>query len=221
MINNKAQEMDIAQHVAHWASILKSEGCDLSVHLSDTCQDQWICSHGTDDCAEALPAIAMECKRYMQAGALQQTDKLTNWKGTDNMNKYTVQMINRLQSLGITLDDALALRRISMTLHRWHELECGTDHGHIEQDESTGKWYSVSWNSWTGKESRYRIADREKGALKRLDNVMSQYLDLAAYVQGDPRGCSLYIYCRNSPTLAMAKYGIESVYSSIGVAVYK
>jgi hypothetical protein len=26
-----------------------------------------------------------------------------------------------------------------MTLHRWHELECGTDNGCIERDETTGK----------------------------------------------------------------------------------
>ncbi len=41
------------------------------------------------------------------------------------MNKDTLQMLTRLQSLGISAEDALRLRRISMTLHRWHELECG------------------------------------------------------------------------------------------------
>lgn len=30
-----------------------------------------------------------------------------------------------LRSIGISQDDAESLRRISMTLHRWHELECG------------------------------------------------------------------------------------------------
>lgn len=35
--------------------------------------------------------------------------------------------------------DAAALRRISMTLTRWHELECGTDRGHVKRDEKTGK----------------------------------------------------------------------------------
>ena len=33
--------------------------------------------------------------------------------------------INRLQAAGFSYEDACALRRISMTLHRWHELECG------------------------------------------------------------------------------------------------
>ena len=36
-----------------------------------------------------------------------------------------------LQSLGFDLDEAIQLRRISMTLHRWHELECGNDQGAI------------------------------------------------------------------------------------------
>ena len=137
------------------------------------------------------------------------------------MNKQTIEMLNRVQDYGISLDDALALRRISMTLQRWHELECGDDTGHIEQDETSGKWYSVHWNAYTGKEYRYRIADREKGALKRLQVIMERYPDLAAYVQGDPRGAALYIYRRNDPMIADARYGIESVYSSIGVAVYK
>lgn len=128
-------------------------------------------------------------------------------------------MLTSLQGFGISLDDSLALRRISMTLHRWHELECGDDTGHIEQDETSGKWYSVRWNAYSGKEYRYRIADREKGALKRLNAIMARYTDLAAYVQGDPRGAALYIYRRNDPMLA--RYDIESVYSSIGCAVYK
>lgn len=47
------------------------------------------------------------------------------------MNRDTLQMFTRLHDAGITPSDALALRRISMTLHRWHELECGggNDHG--------------------------------------------------------------------------------------------
>ena len=33
--------------------------------------------------------------------------------------------VTRLTAIGIEFQDAVALRRISMTLHRWHELECG------------------------------------------------------------------------------------------------
>ena len=35
------------------------------------------------------------------------------------------RMFETLRELGMSYDDITALRRISMTLHRWHELECG------------------------------------------------------------------------------------------------
>jgi hypothetical protein len=37
------------------------------------------------------------------------------------------------------------------------------------------------------------LADRERGALKRLADIMSRYPALGHYVQGDPRGAPLYI----------------------------
>jgi hypothetical protein len=105
--------------------------------------------------------------------------------------------LNQVISCGILWDDAVALRRISMTLRRWHELECGTDAGHIERDEKTGK--PMFFNA----RSRYLqandprcwsiVPDRETGALKRLNKIMARYPDLTPYVQGDPRGCALYI----------------------------
>jgi len=87
------------------------------------------------------------------------------------------------------------LYRIAKTLHRWHELECGTEHGLIERDESTGKVtlrqaYRVN-GAWT--ETKRPYPDRETGALKRLGRIMSEYPELRSYVQGDPRGCALYI----------------------------
>ena len=110
-----------------------------------------------------------------------------------------------LESLGFTQDEAQALRRISMTLHRWHEMECGIDGGCVERDEETGKAY---WHhSNTGR--RFPIADRETGALKRLAAIIGQRNGRPAivagrlnaapagqvsfYVQSDPRGAALYI----------------------------
>lgn len=97
--------------------------------------------------------------------------------------------IPQLISLGITNDDAKALCRIAVQLHRWHELECGVDGGGVERDEATGRcyWYS----SYTGR--RTPTADRETGALKRLAALMSRYQPLAYYVQGDPRGAAVYV----------------------------
>ena len=129
------------------------------------------------------------------------------------MNHDTHETLSRLERAGISSQDALALRRISMNLHRWHEGECGLDHGCIERDEGTGKTYWLNSNTGT----RSPIADRETGALKRLATIMARYPEYAGYVQRDPRGASLYIVHNNDvPTGA----DIHSYYSR-GIAVYR
>lgn len=127
----------------------------------------------------------------------------------------TEHMLNRLTSLGISRADAEALRRISMTLHRWHELECGTDIGAIERDEQTGRphWRHANING----RSYYPIPDREEGAKKRLAKIMAKYPTLSAYIQGDPRGASLYIL---RPGDVPEGEQAESYYTR-GIAVYR
>lgn len=97
--------------------------------------------------------------------------------------------ISTLMQIGISRDDAIRLRRDAMMLHRWHELECGIGNGCVERDETTGKTYWL--NSMTGRRSK--IADRETPALNRIKAIVSRYPTLGYYVQGDPRGASLYI----------------------------
>lgn len=97
--------------------------------------------------------------------------------------------LDSMERLAIDYDTAHTLRRIAMTLHRWHEKECGDGYGCIERDETTGKAYWL--NSMTGR--RYAIADRETGAKKRLAKIASGFPALWFYVQGDPRGCALYV----------------------------
>jgi hypothetical protein len=97
--------------------------------------------------------------------------------------------ISQVRSLGIDVDDAWALRRISMTLHRWHEHECN---GAIQRDGDRGDGLPF-WHSTYDGRKLYRAPDRERGALKRLAIIMARYPDLKPYVQGDPRGCALYI----------------------------
>jgi hypothetical protein len=105
--------------------------------------------------------------------------------------------LDQIMRCGIAEDDARALRRISMTLHRWHELECGTDAGHIERDEKTGKpmFFNARARYLQANDPRCWsiVPDRETGALKRLNKIMASYPALRAYVQGDPRGCALYL----------------------------
>lgn len=125
------------------------------------------------------------------------------------MNKHEAERQTRqqdnLRKLGFTREEAESLRRISMTLHRWHEMECGTDGGCVERDEETGKTYWLNiYNS-----RRAPIADRETGAKKRLAAILAQRNsracvqgtdhyglsrgELSTYIQTDPRGAALYI----------------------------
>ena len=110
--------------------------------------------------------------------------------------RQTIQADN-LRSLGFTQNEAEKLRRISMTLRRWHEMECGTDNGCIERDDATGKTFLL--NAMTGR--RFPTPDRETGARKRLAAILATRNarttclphSLTAYVQTDPRGAALYI----------------------------
>lgn len=131
-----------------------------------------------------------------------------------NRNNYTYYA--ELAACGIDLYDARELRRISMTLHRWHELECGDGRGCISRDEATGKPY---WESSDGIKRAYTnwIPDRERGAQRRLAKIMARYPTLQAYVQGDPRGAALYII-RPGDVPEGAK--VDSCYNR-GIAVYK
>jgi hypothetical protein len=140
---------------------------------------------------------------------------------------------------GIDLDDAMALRRVAMTLHRWHELECGdsNDHNsfclvrgirtrlapgaHSFEHSDTGKPYIECHHHLHGRGKDYvtytLIADREAGALRRLARIMAKYPHLTAYVQTDPRGASLYIL---KTTDIPEGANVDSCYNR-GVAVYK
>lgn len=140
------------------------------------------------------------------------------------MNKQTHEMLSRLERCGISTDDAMALRRISMTLHRWHELECGTENAagssvSVERDEDTGKCYQrIQYATRAGYvDRRYAVADKETGALRRLAAIMARYPALRSYVQGDPRGAALYILRPDDVPVG----GSDDAYYSRGVAVYK
>lgn len=131
---------------------------------------------------------------------------------------------DRLLSLGIQYKHAVELRRISMTLHRWHELECGDGNdyaswslvrgnkqgGVFECDEDNGKPYMERHPHSSNKPIYTLVADRERGALRRLAAIMKNYPALSAYVQTDPRGCALYV-----------GEGLTDSNYSHGVAIYK
>lgn len=121
--------------------------------------------------------------------------------------------ISPLLTAGINLDDALALRRIAMTLHTWSEHECN---GTIQRDGDDGDGKPF-WYSTVTHKKLYAVPDRERGALKRLDKIMSRYPTLSFYVQGDPRGAPLYIL--RSGDVPEGK-DVDAYYSR-GLAVYR
>ena len=109
--------------------------------------------------------------------------------------------IARAVRCGLTEADAVAIRRIALTLHRWFELECGygTNHGSwaIERDEASNIPYMVCHINGHGQRPdqtiKSRIADRETSARKRLDRIMTNYPHLRAWIQTDPRGGTIYL----------------------------
>ena len=157
--------------------------------------------------------------------------------------KYQSDCLSTLQAAGISWDDACALRRISMTLHRWHELECGdgNDYGSwcitrgrketlrsgregpntvfIHDDDGKPYLEHHHYLHGAGKDTiTYSpLPDRERGAQKRLAKIMARYPAHQAYVQTDPRGCALYIL---RPGDVPAGSDVSSCYSR-GIAVYK
>jgi hypothetical protein len=119
---------------------------------------------------------------------------------------------NALLTLGFTRDESDALRRISMTLRRWRELECGVNGGCIERHEVTGRPHWISAITGWG----YTVPDRERGALRRLEAIMSKRPELGHYIQTDPRGAALYIL---RPGDVPANERAESYYTR-GLCVY-
>jgi hypothetical protein len=141
-----------------------------------------------------------------------------------------------LQALGFTSEEAEQLRRISMTLQRWHELECNAD---VQRDETTGQVFVVHHHQYghvraNDSVTRTRIADRENGAKKRLAAILkarnerpyvqnTEYYGLrpnneplSAYIQTDPRGAALYII---RPGDVRNGQDVESCYTN-GICVY-
>lgn len=133
------------------------------------------------------------------------------------MTRREAERINRqesiLVSLGFTMEESNQLRRISRTLQHWFELECGYSNEYgsfsIERNETTGKPYRVTRSHHSNREMRFPIADRERGAMDRLREIINKRNDrvlmsgnaidvknpplMRYYIQSDPRGAALYI----------------------------
>jgi hypothetical protein len=134
------------------------------------------------------------------------------------MKIQTIHLFSNLQSIGFTVEEALTLRKIERTFHRWAELECGDGNNYkswaIERDEERGRPFMCMYPH-DGKSYRTPIADREAGALRRLQKIIRRHPELEAYRQSDPRGCALYIVRKSD---IPAGESVNSFYTR-GVAV--
>lgn len=137
---------------------------------------------------------------------------------TKHEHARRARLADTLRRLGFESHELDTLRRISLTLRRWHELECGTDNGVIERDEA-GKPYWINhqsrYISVNNSRTRSPVADREAGALRRLQKIM-EGRPLSYFVQTDPRGAALYIL---RPGDVPDGLSVDSCYTR-GVCVY-
>lgn len=116
-------------------------------------------------------------------------------------SKERWEAIERAKRCGLSEPDAIALRRIALTLHRWFELECGTGDGQtkisIERDgenNDSPPYMRIQYPTANGYvDRRWKVADRETGARKRLNKLMSRYPEWRAFVQTDPRCGTIYL----------------------------
>jgi len=135
------------------------------------------------------------------------------------------ECIDRLTAAGISYGDAVKLRRIAATLHRWHEHECGTDSACIVRGRKKNGAFEYDDNGPPFLEhagrmgpNRYEpIPDQERDALHKLADIMSRYPSLSHYIQGDPRGAPLYIL---RPGDIPDGKSADSYYNN-GIAVYR
>jgi hypothetical protein len=114
-------------------------------------------------------------------------------------------------ALGLSRHEHDALRRASMRLQRWGEMECNHD---VQRDEVTNK-VTVRYCRNDGNISKPRaIRDMETPAIKRCEAIAKAH-GLAFYHQSDPRGVQVYI----GKTEDLRGMPIDQAYSRL-LAVY-
>lgn len=119
----------------------------------------------------------------------------------DLLRKHDTETANPAIPWSTPRADAEQLRRISMTLHHWHELECGVDAGGIERDEpwaieraawpvtDRARWWDGA--KWVRKTERRTYSDYEKGELENWTVGRAGFPPDGAWRQ---TGCAVWWY---------------------------
>lgn len=101
-----------------------------------------------------------------------------------------------------------ALKRCERTIHAWAEELCNGTVQEVE-DGIYHRFYNDRWGTPTVQGPR--IADESEKAMEQARKIAAAH-GLSAYEQGDPRGCTLYVF--NPADLAGRP--IDCYYSTVG-----
>jgi len=132
-------------------------------------------------------------------------------------NEFLFRCDHAKENLGISSTDYKRLARLNKLIKSWIEEECN---GTIQwaEDEDFNPTYPYYFNPLTGRRSD-PIDDRYSKYLRECESILEKYKsnDLKLYLQGDPRGCQVWIYrAADDPTNR-----ISSNYNAIGIACYE
>ena len=97
-------------------------------------------------------------------------------------------LMHRLRADGVnaSYSDAKILRLAASTLHAWFTRECN---GEVERDDDGKCW---TYPCRDRNDTRYPARDLETAAIDRIKAICNS-LGAHYYIQGDPRGASLYV----------------------------
>jgi hypothetical protein len=110
--------------------------------------------------------------------------------------RYASRQNNALAALGpygMTVEYLAQCARLEKALRKWGELECGTAHGGVEYedvDDGELKPYCTFYHPTTGARSKFK--NQWPVLMRRLERLRTDMPSITFYVQGDPRGASLY-----------------------------
>ena len=125
------------------------------------------------------------------------------------------------KDLGLSSSDYKRLARLNKLIKYWVEEECN---GTIQwaEDEHFSPTYPYRYDPNTGKKTG-SIRDRYSKYLKECESILDKYnpnkleATLKLYIQGDPRGCHVWIYKASDDP----KGRVDCIYNSIGTACYE
>ena len=140
---------------------------------------------------------------------------------TSRQNELLFRCDRARENLGLSCVDYGRLARLNKLIKYWVEEECN---GTIqwEEDEELNPTYPYNYNPDTGARSK-PIQDRKTKYLKECENILDKYnsnkleATLKLYIQGDPRGCHVWIYKASDDPEGR----VDCIYNSIGTACYE